>query len=102
MTAVIHGILVILVIAFWFAVLGKFLHQKVMREKTVFAKVVDKYCSEKASHYPGVGQAEQYTIVFQAKDKRLAFFVSKVTYRNYQKNQTGSLTYRGRKLIDFH
>ncbi len=70
--------------------------------RKVRAKVADKFRQEVFSKYSGNGKAYRYSIVFLANGKKLSFYVSELTYNGYRKGETGTLTYQGSRLIDFH
>lgn len=69
--------------------------------KAVHAVVVDKQKLETFSKYSGNGKREKYVIVFSFDSKKKSFYVSPFSYGGYRINETGLLTYRGDKLIEF-
>ena len=44
---------------------------------------------------------EKYTIVFSTTDKKLAFNVSEFSYNGYNIGESGTLKYKGHKIIEF-
>ena len=79
----------------------RFLVDKCSPVKTVKATVVHKQTVERYSKYSGTGKRTSYAVTFQAGDKRLSFFVSEFSYRGYKVEETGTLKYKGSRLIDF-
>ena len=69
--------------------------------KTVHAKVVDKGEEKVFSQTGAYGKKARYYVVFQAEGKKLSFYVSAFSYGGYRKGETGKLTYKGTRLIDF-
>ena len=80
----------------------KGLRNKFTPVKTVKAVVVDKHKTEAFSKYAGSGKREKYIIVFSAEGKKRSFYVSGFSYGGYKLKETGTLTYKGDKIIDFH
>ena len=70
--------------------------------KSVKAKIVDKHKSEVVSKYAGNGKAIRYVVTFEIAGKRKGFYVSEFSYAGYRKGETGTLQYRGNRIIDFH
>ena len=70
--------------------------------KTAKAKVVDKCKTETFSKYAGNGKAIRYVVTFEIAGKRKGFYVSEFSYGGYRKGETGTLKYRGNRIIDFH
>lgn len=69
--------------------------------RTVRAQVVDKLVTESFSKYSGTGTRKQYVVVFLAEGRKLSFCVSEFSYGGYRKKETGTLKYRGNRIIDF-
>lgn len=67
----------------------------------VKAVVVNKQKVETVSKYSAAGKHTKYAVTFLAEGKRLSFYVSEFSYGGYRKNESGTLTYKGDKLIDF-
>ena len=70
--------------------------------RTVKATVVHKQTVESFSKYAGNGTHTKYAVTFLAGNKKLSFFVSEFSYKGYRINESGTLKYKGTKLIDFH
>lgn len=94
-----------LVGAFWVAVIVRMVvkthKNKHSAPKTVTATIIDKSKTEAFSRYGALNKRYHHTVTFFAEGKRLVFSVSSVSYDSYRLNTTGTLTYRGDKLIDF-
>lgn len=80
----------------------KWLNRRYGPIKTVKAKVIDKCKTETFSKYSGNGKAVRYAITFEIAGKRKGFYVSEFSYGGYRKGETGTLKYRGNRIIDFH
>lgn len=91
------------VVSIWFvAILVYCLNRKFGKAKTVKATVVHKQTADVFSKYSGAGKAYRYYVTFQFGGKRKSFSVSELSYNGYRIGETGTLTYKGDKLIDFH
>ena len=67
--------------------------------RSVRARVVDKNTVDFPSKY---GTNTKYAIVFQTdKGKKLSFYVSEFSYGGYHRGESGTLKYRGNRIIDF-
>jgi len=77
------------------------LRNKFAPVKTVTAVVVNKQKIETVSKYSGTGRHTKYAVTFLAEGKRLSFYVSEFSYGGYRKNESGTLTYKGDRIIDF-
>lgn len=80
----------------------------IRRGKSVFAPVtvvdatvVHKQEVELLSKYAGNGKHVKYAVTFLVKDKRISFYVSSLSYDGYNIGESGTLTYKGDRLIDF-
>lgn len=69
--------------------------------KTVKATVVHKQTVEAFSKYSGNGMHTKYSVTFQIGDKRRSFYVSEFSYKGYKVKETGTLKYKGSRIIDF-
>ena len=69
--------------------------------RTVNAVVVNKFKSKTFSKYSGTGQYIQYVIVFSAEGKKRSFCVSEFSYGGYRIGETGTLKYKGDRILDF-
>lgn len=78
------------------------LRDRVAPVRTVQARVADKHVIESASKYSGDGKSRRYVVGFDADGKRLSFYVNAFSYNGYRVGEKGTLTYKGRRLIDFH
>jgi hypothetical protein len=67
--------------------------------KKVRATVVDKNRIERMSRQGT--KRYQYAIVFATEGRKLSFYVSEFSYGGYRKGETGTLTYKGDRIIDF-
>ena len=79
----------------------RFLWDKCSPVKTIKATVVHKQTVENFSKYSGSGKHIKYAVTFQAGAKRLSFYVSEFSYRGYKVKETGTLKYKGSRLINF-
>lgn len=79
----------------------RFLRNKLAPVRRVKAVVVDKQKLETFSKYAGNGKRTKYVVVFSANDKKVSFYVSEFSYKGYRLNETGTLTYKGNRIIDF-
>ncbi len=71
--------------------------------KTVKAKVVDKVKVDKLTKiYGQAAKPALYYVVFDIGDKKKSFAVSEFSYGGYRVNETGTLKYKGDKIVDFH
>ena len=71
--------------------------------RTVDAKVVNKQPVDHFSKYSRTGKAvRKYAVTFSSGHKRLSFYVSEFSYGGYRIGESGKLTYKGERLIDFH
>lgn len=99
------NIVVILVLLLWLAVFIviaiRMLKSKYGPVKTVKATVVDKSKIETFSKYSGNGKSNKYVIVFETNGKKRSFYVSEFSYGGYRVRETGTLKYRGDRIIDF-
>ncbi len=97
MTYVGIGMLVLWVVAYGL----RFFKNWFSPVRTVNATVKNKQKVENFSKYSGNGKSTQYAVTFSVGEKRLSFFVSEFSYGGYRIGETGRLTYKGNKLIDF-
>jgi len=98
-------IVVIVILALWLVVLVrlivKALKNKYAPVKTVQAIVIDKHKIETFSKYSGNGKHNRFVVVFLADSKKLSFYVSEFSYGGYRLHESGSLKYKGDKIIQF-
>jgi len=83
------------------AYIVKFLRDRLSPVKTVKATVVHKQTVETFSKYAGNGMHKKYAVTFQTGNKKLSFYVSEFSYGGYKVNETGTLKYKGSKIVDF-
>ncbi len=88
-------------LALWLFCAIKLLIRRLAPKKTVHARIVDKFITE-LPNFKATGPRYSYTVVFQTEDRKRGFRVSELTYRGYHRGESGSLTYQGSRLIDFH
>ncbi|MBR4016681.1 MAG: DUF2500 domain-containing protein [Oscillospiraceae bacterium] len=69
--------------------------------KTVRATVINKQKNQTFNKYSGNGKHEKYVVVFSIDGKKKSFYVSQFSYGGYRINESGTLTYKGNKLIGF-
>lgn len=101
LSCVVNILSVVLILACWFLIVKKHIANRYAPEKTVKAKVVDKYKAKTITRFHGTFQREPYVVVFQTKDKKLSFVVSEFSYANYKINEKGTLKYKGNQIISF-
>ena len=82
-------------------ILYKILRNRFAPAKTVHAKVIKKHIVPITSRYSGTGYREAYCVVFSAEGKKLSFYVSQFSYSGYRVGESGTLTYKGDRIIDF-
>ena len=92
---------IILLVALWVFAVIKSLLRRSGPVKTVKARVVDKHTAEYFSKYSGTGKTVRYVVTFEIGGKRKGFYVSEFSYGGYRKGETGTLKYKGDKIIDF-
>ncbi|MBQ7817413.1 MAG: DUF2500 family protein [Oscillospiraceae bacterium] len=84
-----------------FAYIIRFLWDRFSPIKTAKATVVHKQTVETFSKYSGNGVHQKYSVTFQIGDKKRSFYVSEFSYRGYRVKESGTLKYRGSRIIDF-
>lgn len=78
----------------------RFVRHRLAPEKTVWAQVIDKH---KIEVFSRTGPRARYTVVFQTEDgNKLSFYVSEFSYGGYHLHETGSLKYKGDRIIGFN
>ena len=95
-------IAVVLTVAWFIGILVWCFNRKYGKTKTAKATVVHKQVNEVFSKFSGNGKAYRYYVTFQFNGKRKSFSVSEFSYNGYRKGETGTLKYKGDRLIDFH
>ena len=82
-------------------VLIRFVCNRLAPVKKVKATVIAKNRVEMFSKYSGSGKQYKYAVVFMAEGRKVSFYVSEFSYGGYRKGESGMLTYKGNRLIDF-
>ena len=82
-----------------FVVFVRYLRGRIGPVTTVRARVVDK---QKVEFFSRTGNKTRCVVVFQIEEKKKSFYVSEFSYNGYHRNEVGTLTYRGDRIIDFH
>ena len=90
------------VVVIWFiGMLVWFFQRQYSRTKSVKATLVNKQVTEDFSKYSASGKSYHYYVTFLVGGKRRSFKVSEFSYNGYHKGETGTLKYKGDRLIDF-
>ena len=79
----------------------RFLRSRYGAIKTVEAVVIHKQTVEHFSKYSSTGKHTKFSVTFLANGKKLSFYVSEFSYGGYRLNESGTLKYRGDRLLDF-
>ena len=86
----------------WFVgILVWFFQRQYGKTKAVKATLVNKQVTEDFSKYSATGKSLHYYVTFLVNGKRKSFKVSEFSYNGYHKGETGTLKYKGDRLIDF-
>ena len=86
----------------WFVgMLIWFFRRQYGRTKSVKATLVNKQVTESFSKYSASGKCNHYYVTFLINGKRRSFKVSEFSYNGYHKGETGTLKFKGDRLIDF-
>ena len=86
----------------WFiGMLVWFFRRQYGRTKSVKATLVNKQVTQSFSKYSASGKSYHYYLTFLINGKRRSFQVSEFSYNGYRKGETGTLKYKGDRLIDF-
>ena len=78
-----------------------FFRRQYGRTKSVKATLVNKQVTVDVSKYSASGKSYHYYVTFLVDGKRRSFKVSEFSYNGYHKGETGTLKYKGDRLIDF-
>ena len=89
-------------VAWFIGILVWFINRKYGKIKTANTTVVHKQVNEVFSKYSGTGKTYKYYVTFRFNGKRKSFSVSELSYNGYREGETGTLKYKGDRLIDFH
>ena len=96
------GYIAVAVTVLWFVgMLVWFFRRQYGPVKSVQATVVSKQITESFSKHDGTGKAKQCYVTFLIGNKHRSFRVSEFSYHGFRKGETGTLKYRGDRLIDF-
>ena len=95
------GVIAVLFLGVGLLAAARFLLKQAAPVKTARAVVVDKHIVETFSKYSGNGRHTAYAVVFSVEGKQKTFYVPQFSYHGYRIHETGTLTYRGDKLISF-
>ncbi len=68
---------------------------------TVQGRLVTKHKQEVLSQYSGSGKKYKYVVVFSVEGKKKSFYVSEFSYASYRPGESGTLRYKGDRIIDF-
>ena len=105
MSEIVQTIGIVLFLGLWlFAavkVAVRMVRSKCGKLRTVKAKVIDKNKIEVFDKYKGNGKHTKYVIVFETEGKKRSFYVSEFSYGGYRVGETGTLTYRGDRIVSF-
>ncbi len=82
-------------------ILWKLLWDRITPVKTVPAQVTGKYIAENTSIRMGSSRIPLHKVVFLIHGKERSFTVSSFSYGSYCKGQTGTLKYKGSRILDF-
>ena len=85
----------------WFVgMLIWFFRRQFGKTRTVKATLINKQINEIFYKCCPTGK-KQYYVTFLVNGKRRSFQVSELSYNGYRKGETGTLKYKGDRLIDF-
>ncbi len=90
-----------IILAIYLLIMIRLIRNRLVPVKKVKATVIDKNRVELFSKYSGTGKRYKYAVVFRVGDRKLSFYVSEFSYGGYRKGESGTLTYKGDRLIDF-
>lgn len=106
MSNTVNKVIILLAIACILFLLGRSIYQvfrnKYAKVKSVKAQVVDKFKADKFTKiYGSSARAPQYYVVFRIDKKKKTFRISEFSYGGYRVGESGTLVYKGDKLVDF-
>ena len=73
----------------------------VLPAKSVKAVVVDKYKYDTPAPRSPTGKDTTYAVIFLVNGKKKRFYVLPFTYDGYRIGESGTLKYKGRRLLGF-
>ena len=85
----------------WYVLIKQFVGPRYGKLHTVKARVVNKYTQDLVAPKSPTGKMTRYVIVFEIGGKKKGFYVSEFSYSGYRINESGTLKYRGDRIIDF-
>ena len=95
------GYIAFAVTVIWFVgILIWFFRRQFGKTRTVNATLINKQINEIFYKSCPTGK-KQYYVTFLVNGKRRSFQVSELSYNGYHKGETGTLKYKGDRLIDF-
>lgn len=99
------NIIALIIFALWILLIVviavRFLRNKFAPVRCENAVVIHKQTAENFSKYAGSGKRTRYVVIFSVDGKKRSFYVSEFSYKGYRLNETGKLTYKGNRIIDF-
>ena len=106
MSDTVNKVIILLAISCTLFLLGRIIYQvfrnKYAKVKSVKAQVVDKFKADKFTKiYGSSARAPQYYVVFRIDKKKKTFRISEFSYGGYRVGESGTLVYKGDKLVDF-
>ena len=94
-------IAVAFVVVMFAAILVRYFRRQYGRTQTDHAVIVNKQKTDVFSQYSGTGKEQRYFVTFLVNGKHRSFSVSKFSYNGYRIGETGTLKFKGDRLIDF-
>ena len=87
----------------WLGIIIRFAGDRFGKVRSAEAVVIAKHKAENVTYskWQSLFPRKSYTIVFDISGSKKSFDVSEFSYNGYQKGQRGTLTYRGRNIINF-
>ena len=107
MSDTVNKVIILLAIACTLFLLGRIIYQvfknKHAKVKSVKVQVVDKFKADKFTKiYGSSARTPQYYVVFRIDKKKKTFRISEFSYSGYRVGESGTLVYKGDKLVDFN
>lgn len=106
MSTTANVIIIIVSLSLWLLLIVRLTYKTLRSRKapevSVRAVVVDCRREEVFSKYSGTGKTTKYLVVFSADGKKLSFYVSEVSWYQYQRQRSGILKYKGDRVIEFN
>ena len=95
-------IFIALIFAYLVYYIIRLARRKYGRTKTAQATVINKQVVEHFSRYSGTGTRKTYHVTFLVNGKRKVFDLSEFSYNGFKIGESGTIKYKGTRLIDFH